>query len=174
MQLLGPLAQRWSRGLIIPWLQVRILQGPPTHGLLQVLTFFTCTWLKQCYTCKSPKLSSVAQLAEQSAVNRFVVGSSPTRGARLSKDAQLVGHPFFLGIGGLEPVKASAVKQGCKRVPKKYTERANWRAKDFLGKRRSTRSAARISGCAATEIRALTEFALTRHACRLKGRAGEA
>jgi hypothetical protein len=29
MSLRGPVAQWWSRGLIIPWLQVRILPGPP-------------------------------------------------------------------------------------------------------------------------------------------------
>ena len=28
----GPVAQWRSRGLIIPWLQVRILPGPPTEG----------------------------------------------------------------------------------------------------------------------------------------------
>ena len=38
----GPLAQWRSRGLIIPWLQVRVLQGPPateTERLLQAFRF---------------------------------------------------------------------------------------------------------------------------------------
>ena len=36
----GPLAQWRSRGLIIPWLQVRVLQGPPGTGTERLFQAF--------------------------------------------------------------------------------------------------------------------------------------
>ena len=52
--------------------------------------------------------SSVAQLVEQSAVNRSVVGSSPTRGAIIRPVGQAVKTPpFHGGIKGSIPLRVT-------------------------------------------------------------------
>ena len=140
----GPLAQRWSRGLIIPWLQVRILQGPPRcrlkrfslldskpdmgRGVKQTCQWHVCSraseasgasedtqfcafqnCIESCrahqhsirlrypmlYFATVPYEFLGSSMAEQSAVNRFVVGSSPTRGAKLLSSSHTVSSFLF-------------------------------------------------------------------------------
>ena len=48
MLLFGPVAQRWSRGLIILWLSVRIRPGPPPPKFLS--TRYACVFMRPCAT----------------------------------------------------------------------------------------------------------------------------
>ena len=54
------------------------------------------TWLVTARDNKwcQHKYSSLAQLVEHAAVNRRVVGSSPTRGAKVGRSSQCGGFPF--------------------------------------------------------------------------------
>ncbi len=58
----GPIAQWRSRGLIIPWLQVRVLLGPPTfqgRSFCGLFLFF-CT---SCTGCAPPKQTGQSKIA---------------------------------------------------------------------------------------------------------------
>ena len=51
--------------------------------------------------------SSIAQLVEQSAVNRSVVGSSPTQGARWRVGQAVKTPPFHGGFMGSNPIRVT-------------------------------------------------------------------